>query len=83
MLSATQEVLNDNNRPIVIYQGFSIHGNEPSGSNAALLIAYYLAAGQGTQIENILNNTVILFDPCYNPDGLQRFAYWANINIET
>lgn len=79
-VKATEEVLNDNNRPIVIYQGFSIHGNEPSGSNAALLIAYYLAAGQGTQIENILNNTVILFDPCYNPDGLQRFAYWANIN---
>ncbi|MBF4986621.1 zinc carboxypeptidase, partial [Nonlabens mediterrranea] len=25
------------NMPIVVYQGFSIHGNEPSGSNAALL----------------------------------------------
>ena len=24
--------------------------------------------------------TIILFDPSYNPDGLQRFAYWANTN---
>ena len=68
------------NRPIVVYQGFSIHGNEPSGSNASLLVAYYLAAAEGSAIEDLLNNTVILFDPSLNPDGLQRFAYWANTN---
>ncbi len=66
--------------PAVIYQGFSIHGNEPSGSNAALIAAYYLAAGQGQEIDNLLNNTIILLDPSFNPDGLQRFAYWANTN---
>ena len=67
-------------RPIVVYQGFSIHGNEPSGSNAALLVAYYLAAAEGAEIDDLLKNTVILFDPSLNPDGLQRFAYWANTN---
>ncbi|TXD52146.1 zinc carboxypeptidase [Polaribacter sp. IC066] len=66
--------------PIVVYQGFSIHGNEPSGSNAALAVAYYLAAAQGSEIDDLLKNTVILFDPSFNPDGLQRFAYWANTN---
>lgn len=71
---------NTENRPIVVYQGFSIHGNEPSGSNASLLAAYYLAAAEGPKIEDLLNNTVILFDPSLNPDGLQRFAYWANTN---
>jgi len=64
--------------PIVIYQGFSIHGNEPSGSNAALLYAYYLAAAQGPAIDEQLKNTVILLDPSFNPDGLQRFAGWVN-----
>ncbi|WP_369999964.1 M14 family zinc carboxypeptidase [Winogradskyella sp.] len=68
------------NRPIVVYQGFSIHGNESSGSNAALAVAYYLAAAQGPKIEDLLNNTIVLFDPSLNPDGLQRFAYWANTN---
>ena len=64
--------------PIIVYQGFSIHGNEPSGSNAALAVAYYLAAAEN--IDDLLENTVILFDPSFNPDGLQRFAYWANTN---
>ncbi len=66
------------NDPIVVYQGFSIHGNEPSGSNAALVVAYYLAAANN--INDVLDNTIILFDPSYNPDGLQRFAYWVNTN---
>ena len=66
--------------PIVVYQGFSIHGNEPSGANAGLAAAYHLAAAQGSEIEDLLKNTIILFDPSFNPDGLQRFAYWANTN---
>ncbi len=72
--------LNVNNMPIVVYEGFSIHGNESSGSNAAILAAYHLAAAQGPQIDELLNDTVILLDPCLNPDGLQRFSYWANTN---
>ncbi len=71
---------NTADRPVVVYQGFSIHGNEPSGSNASLLVAYYLAAAEGSKIDDLLKNTMILFDPSFNPDGLQRFAYWANTN---
>jgi len=70
--------LNIDNMPIVVYIGHSIHGNEPSGANAALLSAYYLAAAQGKQIDELLDNVVILFDPSFNPDGLQRFSTWAN-----
>ena len=72
--------LNTSDMPIVVYQGFSIHGNEPSGSNASLLAAYHLAASQSQDVKDLLDNTVILFDPSFNPDGLQRFAYWANVN---
>lgn len=68
------------NMPLIVYQGFSIHGNEPSGANAGLLVAYHLAASQSAETEALLNDVVILFDPSYNPDGLQRFAYWANTN---
>ena len=68
------------NDPIIVYQGFSIHGNEPSGSNASLAAAYYLAASLSSETEDLLKNTIILFDPSLNPDGLQRFAYWANTN---
>ena len=64
--------------PIVLYQGFSIHGNEPSGANAGLVYAYYLAAAQGVKIEKMLDETVVLLDPCFNPDGVQRFSTWVN-----
>ena len=70
--------LNISDMPIVVYVGHSIHGNEPSGSNAALVSAYYLAAAQGKEIDDMLENVVILFDPSFNPDGLQRFSTWAN-----
>ncbi|MBN8688343.1 MAG: zinc carboxypeptidase [Chitinophagales bacterium] len=70
--------LNTADMPIVVWIGHSIHGNEPSGANASLLTAYYLAAAQGKEIEELLDNTVILVDPSFNPDGLQRFSTWAN-----
>jgi hypothetical protein len=79
-VDATKTNTFSGDRPIVVYQGFSIHGNEPSGANAGLVAAYYLAAAQGPKIDAMLENTVILFDPSFNPDGLQRFAYWANTN---
>ncbi len=66
------------NKPVVVWLGHSIHGNEASGSNAALLMVYYLAAAQGEEMEQMLSNTIILLDPSYNPDGLNRFASWVN-----
>lgn len=77
------EKINMDDHPAIVYQGYSIHGNESSGSNAAVLVAYYLAAGQGTEVQKTLDNLVILLDPCYNPDGLTRFATWANSNRYT
>ncbi len=70
--------LNTDNMPSIIYQGYSVHGNEASGANAALLYAYHLAAAQGSKIEKTLDETVVLLDPCFNPDGLHRFAGWVN-----
>jgi Zinc carboxypeptidase len=70
--------VNIDDMPIVVYLGHSIHGNESSGANASLISAYYLAAAQGKEIDELLDNVVILFDPSFNPDGLQRFSTWAN-----
>ena len=64
--------------PAVVYQAYSVHGNEASGSNAAMLIVYYLAAGKGEEIDKLLGETIILLDPSLNPDGMNRFAHWVN-----
>ena len=74
----TNEEIED--MPIVIYQGYSIHGNEASGSEAALLYLYHLAAAEGEMIEAALENVIIIVDPCFNPDGRDRFTDWANRN---
>ena len=64
-------------QPAVVWLGYSIHGNEASGSNAAMLVAYHLAAAEDPEL---LENTVVLLDPSLNPDGLARFALWANMH---
>ena len=68
----------DDDTPLVLYMGYSIHGDESSGSNAAMLFAYYLAAAQNPALDKTLQDTVVLLDPSLNPDGLARFAQWAN-----
>ena len=69
-----------NKMPLVAYLGFSIHGDEASGTEASLLLLYHLAAGSGKQIDDILKNTVLIIDPMFNPDGRDRFVNWVNGN---
>ncbi len=66
--------------PAVIWLGYSIHGNEPSGANASMLMAYHLAASRSDVVSDQLDQAVILLDPSLNPDGIGRFAHWANTN---
>ncbi|HHL71258.1 MAG TPA: zinc carboxypeptidase, partial [Bacteroidetes bacterium] len=77
---AAEEIEQFDGMPVVVWLGYSVHGNEPSGSNASSLVAYYLAAAQGEEVEAMLENAVILLDPSINPDGLGRFAQWANMH---
>ena len=77
----TLEAPDSSTLPVVVNLGYSVHGNEASGSNASLLAAYYLAAATGSEIiGGLLRNAVILLDPSLNPDGLARFAHWANMH---
>ncbi|WNO59809.1 M14 family zinc carboxypeptidase [Rheinheimera sp. MMS21-TC3] len=66
--------------PVVIWLGYSIHGNEPSGANSSLLLAHYLASSEDPQVINWLKNAIILVQPSLNPDGNDRFALWANMH---
>lgn len=70
--------LDVSNMPVVIWLGHTIHGDEASGAQSAMLFAYYLAAARGNTIDQLLNESIILLDPCMNPDGMSRFASWAN-----
>jgi hypothetical protein len=58
--------------PAAAWLGYSIHGDETSGSDAALVIADLLVAGRGEEIERLLEQLVVVIDPCLNPDGRER-----------
>ncbi len=64
--------------PSVVSLNYTIHGNEPSGVNASVYVAYYLAASSGKYVDSLLKDVVVLIDPCLNPDGMHRFANWVN-----
>ncbi|WP_167613578.1 M14 family metallopeptidase [Maribellus sediminis] len=66
--------------PLVVSLTYGVHGNESSGTNSSVLTAYYLAAAEGEKIDKLLANTIIIVDPCLNPDGFTRHSTWANMH---
>lgn len=64
--------------PVVVWLGYSVHGNETSSGEAAMLTAYYLVANRSSETQQWLQQAVVLFDPAQNPDGRDRAANWHN-----
>jgi len=60
--------------PAIAWMSYSIHGNETSGSDAALGLIYHLIADNSPKTLNMLKNMVIIIDPIMNPDGRARFV---------
>ena len=60
------------NGPAVAWLGFSIHGDEMSGADASLAVAYQFAAGTSADVTDVLKDVVVVIDPALNPDGRER-----------
>jgi len=58
----------------IVWLSFNVHGNEASSTEAAMNALYKLI----TEKQNWLKNTVVIIDPCVNPDGRDRYANWYN-----
>ncbi len=72
-------------QPAFVWLQYSVHGNEISGTDAAMMMAYHLLAAPDDPInKNILDNTVVFIDPLQNPDGRERFVsrYYATVGME-
>jgi hypothetical protein len=65
---------------LVVYCGYCVHGDEASAVNAAVLAAYHFISATDEFTKDFLNQSVVLIDPALNPDGVDRFANWANEN---
>ena len=65
-------------QPAVCWLSYNVHGNEAVSSEAVMQVLYDLANPQDQQMQDWLKNTVVIVDPCVNPDGHDRYANWYN-----
>jgi hypothetical protein len=66
------------NMPVIVWLSYSIHGNESAAFEAMIEVLYTLVASQHPTITDLLDQTVVLINPCQNPDGHERFVTWYN-----
>lgn len=63
-----------NNDKAVVWLSYNVHGNESSSTEAAMKTAYALI----TKYSDWLKDTVVIIDPCINPDGRDRYVNLYN-----
>ena len=62
------------NNIAIVWLSYNVHGNEASSTEVSMKTIYTLL----TQKQDWLKNTVVIIDPCINPDGRDRYANWFN-----
>ena len=59
-----------NNDNIVVWLSYNVHGNESSSTEASMKTVYELLNNN----KDWLKDTVVIIDPCVNPDGRDRYV---------
>jgi len=67
----------------VAWLGYTIHGDETEGSDAALAVLYHLIAAEDADVTKLLEEVVVIIDPLQNPDGRDRFLKMIAENRST
>lgn len=62
--------------PAVVWLSYNVHGNEASSSEASMLTLYSLLDPKNQKAAEWLQKTIIIMDPCVNPDGRDRYVHW-------
>jgi len=60
----------------IIWLSYGVHGNEAAASESAMLTLHQLADPTNERTREWLENTVVILDPCLNPDGFDRYISW-------
>lgn len=67
---------NLSNPTAIVWLSMSVHGNEPSGAECSMELAFQLATQTDPKVKEWLKNTVVILDPSLNPDGYDRYTHW-------
>ncbi len=58
----------------IVWLSYNVHGNESVSTEASMKTAFELL----TEKSHFLDNTLVIIDPCINPDGRDRYVNWYN-----
>ena len=64
--------------PVICWLSYNVHGNEPASSEAAMWTLYDMVDASNERTQSWLKNTVVVIDPCLNPDGRDRYVNFYN-----
>ena len=64
----------NSNDKAIVWLSYNVHGNEASSTEASMNTLYKLV----TEKQEWLKNTIVIIDPCINPDGRDRYVNWYN-----
>lgn len=65
-------------QPVITWLSYNVHGNEANSTETSMKMLYALASGTNQQAIAWLKNTVVVIDPCLNPDGRDRYVNYFN-----
>lgn len=69
--------------PAIVWMSNNAHGNETSSAEAAMMTLYELVNPTNQKTKTELENTLVVIDPCLNPDGTERYNNWQNSMLGT
>ncbi|MFT6827786.1 MAG: hypothetical protein ACI9Z3_001866 [Roseivirga sp.] len=66
------------NKVGIVWLSYNVHGNEANSTETAMKTLYELTRPDNAKSKEWLKNTVVIMDPCINPDGRDRYSNWIN-----
>ncbi|MGZ3873113.1 MAG: M14 family metallopeptidase [Mucilaginibacter sp.] len=76
--SAAAPAILSANTPVICWLSYNVHGNEPASSESAMQTLFDMVDLSNVRTQSWLKNTVVVIDPCLNPDGRDRYVNFYN-----
>ena len=68
----------ESSRIPIVWLSYNVHGNEAVSTEASMETLYQLVSPNNPETKTWLRNTLVIMDPCINPDGRDRYVNWYN-----
>jgi hypothetical protein len=66
------------NAPAIVWLSYNVHGNESVSTEASMQTLFDLTDPSNSRTRAWFKNTVVIIDPCLNPDGRERYVNFYN-----